>query len=388
MRWANHFSGISHDKSSIVLFIEPCGCVCAHTVSCKIQEIMLLKSLTLKNHAELDQMEVKPDETFNTLRGLSSLDMSTMVNWSRCLLSATLAGCLALMGCGGDSPSTQSGAQEDNTYYETSILTDSGAFTPGIEGPAYHNGLLYVVNFAEQGTIGQVTDAGLSTLFVRLPEGSTGNGIRVGPDGWLYVADYTAHNVLRIDPNSKTIEVYAHEERMNQPNDLAIRSDGTLFASDPNWRESTGNLWRIDTDGSVHLLESDMSTTNGIEVSPDEAKLYLNESVSRKVWQYDLSPDGQIANKRLLIEFPDFGMDGMRCDVEGNLYITRHGKGTVAIVAPDGTLLREVRFRGSKPSNIAFGGADGKTCFVTLQDFGHIEVFRSEYAGRAHRIWR
>jgi gluconolactonase len=73
----------------------------------------------------------------------------------------------------------------------------------------------------------------------------------------------------------------------------------------------------------------------------------------------------------------------MRCDVEGNLYITRYGKGTVAKLSPEGKLLLEVQMKGKKPSNIAFGGKDGKTAYVTLQDRGYIETFRVEKAGRS-----
>ncbi len=197
------------------------------------------------------------------------------------------------------------------------------------------------------------------------------------------MADYTGHNVLRVDVSSKAVTVYAHDERMNQPNDLAITSNGTLFASDPNWQASTGQLWRIDTDGSTTLLEKDMGTTNGLEVSPDGKTLYVNESVQHRVWAYDLSPAGEISNKRLLIEFPDFGMDGMRCGRKGNLYVTRYGKGTVAMVSPEGELLREISLSGKKPSNLTFGGPDGKTCYVTLQDRGCLEWFRVAYAGRA-----
>ena len=240
-----------------------------------------------------------------------------------------------------------------------------------------------MVNFEKQGTIGKVTPEGKSSLFVDLPEGSIGNGIRINESGHLFVADYTNHNVLQIAPDSKEISVYVHHLAMNQPNDIAIGKNQILYLSDPNWKASTGNIWRVNTDQSVNLLEANMGTTNGIEVSPDEKTLYVNESVQRKVWAYDLSPEGDISNKRLLIEFPDFGMDGMRCDQEGNLYITRHGKGTVAIVSPRGKILEEVILKGKKPSNITFGGPDGKTCYVTLQDRGCLETFRTEFAGRA-----
>ena len=128
-------------------------------------------------------------------------------------------------------------------------------------------------------------------------------------------------------------------------------------------------------DGKVTLLEADMGTTNGIEVSPDEKILYVNESVQRNIWAYDLSPDGEICNKRLLIQFPDFNMDGMRCDIEGNLYVTRHGKGTVAKLSPEGDVLLEVELTGKLCTNIAFGGSDGRTCYVTMADRGNIEGF-------------
>ena len=287
---------------------------------------------------------------------------------------------LLSFSCGPKTPEQTS----KEVLYQSRDFTPEKEFTSGIEGPAAAaDGSIYVVNFGEEGTIGRVTNDGKSSLFVKLPEGSTGNGIPLDRNGDLLVADYTGHNVLKIVAASKAVEVYAHNDQMNQPNDLAIARNGMLFASDPNWKESTGQLWRIDTDGSTTLLEDGMGTTNGVEVSPDEKTLYVNESVQRKVWAYDLSEDGEISNKRLLIEFPDFGMDGMRCDKPGNLYITRHGKGTVAVVSPEGKLLREIQLTGKKPSNITFGGPDGKTCYVTLQDRGCLETFRVEHPGRA-----
>jgi len=277
-------------------------------------------------------------------------------------------------------------ASEKNLYI-SSDFTPEKEFTSGIEGPATdHQGNIYVVNFGKKGTIGIVTPEGKSSLYVNLPEGSTGNGIRLNQEGKLLVADYTGHNVLQIDPADKSISVFAHNAAMNQPNDLAIGQNQILYLSDPNWKESTGNIWRADRLGMITLLESDMGTTNGIEVSPDETTLYVNESVQRNVWAYDLSAGGAISNKRLLHQFSDFGMDGMRCDSQGNLYITRHGKGTVAILSPEGELLRELVLTGKKPSNITFGGPDGKTCYVTLQDRGCLETFRAEYPGRAWEI--
>ena len=219
----------------------------------------------------------------------------------------------------------------NDKLFVSSEFTPESGFTSGVEGPACDaDGNLYAVNYERQHTIGKVTPEGEASVFVELPTGSIGNGIRFNSEGYMFIADYTNHNVLKVDMVTKEITVHAHEPTMNQPNDLAIGANDIIYASDPNWGESKGQIWRVDTDGTVTLLESDMGTTNGIEVSPDEKTLYVNESVQRNVWRYDLSPDGEISNKSLLIQFPDFGMDGMRCDIDGNLYITRHGKGTIA----------------------------------------------------------
>ncbi len=282
-------------------------------------------------------------------------------------------------------------AVSDSTsaLYQSTTFTSPGTFTAGIEGPAVdQTGMLYAVNYDTAGTIGIVNALGKTSLFISLPEGSIGNGIRFNAVGTMYVADYTRHNVLQVDRETRQVSVLAHEERMNQPNDLAITKTGILFASDPAWSESTGQLWRIDPDGTTTLLEADMGTTNEVEVSPEEDILYVNESVQRNVWAYDLSPEGAISNKRLVLQFDDFGMDGMRCDADGNLYITRHGKGTVAQVSPTGEVVREIQLTGKLPSNIAFGGHDGRTAYVTLQDRGCIETFRVAQPGRAWKIKR
>lgn len=268
-------------------------------------------------------------------------------------------------------------------------FTPVDGFTSGIEGPACDAaGNLYAVNYGRQHTIGKVTPDGTASVFIELPTGSIGNGIRFDSEGFMFIADYTNHNILKVDMDTREISVHAHEPTMNQPNDIAIGANDILYASDPNWAESTGQIWRIDTAGGVTLLEADMGTTNGIEVSPDEGTLYVNESAQRNVWAYDLSSEGEVSNKRLLIQFPDFNMDGMRCDIEGNLYITRHGKGTVAKLSPAGEVLLEVELTGKLCSNITFGGPDGCTCYVTMADRGNVEVFRADLPGRSWQLFQ
>lgn len=256
-------------------------------------------------------------------------------------------------------------------------------FTSGVEGPAVNSkGELFAVNFAKEGTIGKVTAQHKASHFITLPEGSVGNGIRFDKQDNMYIADYAGHNILRVDAGTEVAYVFSHQPKMNQPNDIAMMDSGILFASDPNWSNSSGQLWRIDTDGVTQLLESDMGTTNGVEVSPDNKRLYVNESVQRKVWVYDLTMQGEISNKRLLIEFADHGLDGMRTDIHGNLYIARYGAGVVAVVSASGEQLEEIRLKGQHPTNVAFGGEDGRSLFITMQKRGAIEHVRVKYAGR------
>jgi sugar lactone lactonase YvrE len=285
-----------------------------------------------------------------------------------------------------------------DSYYLSHDFTLPHSFTDGAEGPGVDRaGNLYAVNFGRQHTIGQVTPAGEGSIFLELPDGSCGNGIRFNRAGDMFIADYTNHNVLRVDmaacqaaqtlpERNAAITVFAHEPTMNQPNDLAIMANDMLFASDPNWGGGWGQIWRIDTAGQVTLLETGMGTTNGIEVSPDERTLYVNETVQRRVWAYDLAADGAISNKRLLHQFPDHGLDGMRCDVAGNLYITRWGKGVIAKLSPQGELLLEIALAGCKCTNIAFGGTDGCTAYVTGADRGNVETFRVELPGREWQL--
>lgn len=304
------------------------------------------------------------------------------MSWSR-IPFRTLSGLVLLLSA---APVSQS-AEKAKLFVATPLTADK-EFTGGIEGPACDaKGNIYAVNYAREQTIGKVTPEGKGAVWVTLPGKSTGNGIVFDTKGRMYVADYVGHNVLRIDPDRK-ITVFAHEGRMSQPNDLAIAPNGTLYASDPAWGKDTGRIWRIDTDGKVTLAADKMGTTNGIEVSPDGKTLYVNESVQRNVWAFTIGKDGSLSDKRLLKKFPDFGFDGMRCDVDGNLYITRHGKGVVAVLSPAGKVLREIDVLGRFPSNLCFGGPDGRTVYVTEVEHRRLVQFRVDRPGLAWQRWQ
>jgi sugar lactone lactonase YvrE len=174
---------------------------------------------------------------------------------------------------------------------------------------------------------------------------------------------------------------------MNQPNDLALAPDGTLYASDPNWTKNSGQIWSAGRAAPPYeprtatQLVAGLGTTNGVEVSPDGKTLYVNESVQRNIWAFPVQPDGKLGEKRLLKKFDDHGFDGMRCDVDGNLYVTRYGKGTVVKLSPGGEVLKEIDVLGKSPSNLCFGGADGRTVYVTEVDHRRVVSFRVDRPG-------
>lgn len=258
---------------------------------------------------------------------------------------------------------------------DSEIFVPAGTFHAEVEGPDTDSaGNLYAVNFggaadSNKGTIGKVTPDGVASLWLRLPSGSTGNGIQIDRDGSMFIADYTGHSIWRYHDGK--LSQWAHDERMHQPNDIALHRSGVVFASDPNWAANDGQVWRI-AQGAVPTIIAHTGTSNGIEISQDQQYLYVNESVQRRIWQYPLNIAGQVGQAKLLIEFADHGLDGMRTDRDGNLYVARYGKGVIAKISPQGQLLREYRLHGQFPTNVAFS-PDEQYLYVTMQKDGSIE---------------
>jgi signal peptidase len=284
-----------------------------------------------------------------------------------------------------------SAAAAEPRLFESSQVTPAGEYTKGIEGPAANaDGTLYVVNFGRPGAIGKlVAGAAQSQKAFDLPEGSIGSAIRIDPTGTMFIADYKKHNILAVKTGGLSPDVYFHSDLMNQPNDITLARDGTIYASDPSFKGRKGQIWRIarSTDGSVQgaIMKASrpMGTTNGIDLSPDGTTLYVGESNTGEVWAYRLN-GAELTAARLVRSFEPDTIDGIRTDVAGRLLIARIRKGSIAVIAPDGTLQREVMLRGEEPTNLAFGGADGRTVFVTQRQGGFVEAFRTDQEGREH----
>lgn len=246
------------------------------------------------------------------------------------------------------------------------------------------------MNIGKPGTIGRLAPGGsASEKFAELPEGSVGNAIRFDSKGTMFVADYKKHNIFVIEKGSAEPKMFFSSDRFNQPNDITIARDGTIYASDPNWKGRSGQIWRIAkaADGSVAgdimTAPRAMGTTNGIDLSPDGRTLYVGESGTGQVWSYAINGT-QLTSARLLKTFEADTIDGLRTDVDGRLLIARILRGSIAVVSPDGKVEREIALQGKEPTNLAFGGADGKTVFVTQRRGGYVESFRTDREGREH----
>jgi signal peptidase len=282
-----------------------------------------------------------------------------------------------------------SSAIAQDTQLQSRKVTPTGEYTFGIEGPAVdQGGNLYVVNFGRPGTIGKLAaGATQSELFAILPEGSVGNAIRFDPQGRMFVADYKKHNIFLVSPDGKDVTTYFHSDDFNQPNDMTIATDGTIYASDPHWKRHDGQIWRIQksADGTIvgerMTADRPMSTTNGIDLSPDGKTLYVGESDTREIWSYRI--DGaRLLSSRMVKRFDDFDIDGLRTDIDGNLFVARIRKGTIAVLSSQGKLKREIALNAREPTNLAFGGKDGRTVFVTQRLGGFVESFRTDRPGR------
>jgi sugar lactone lactonase YvrE len=254
-------------------------------------------------------------------------------------------------------------------------------------------GLVFRGKNANQGNIAKVNADGSAEVFVTLPEGMRGNGMRITPDGTMLIADQLGGHVLRVDKASGEVSVYhKFPEDAGNPNDLALRSDGLLFVS--FFRDG---LWRITPDGQAEKVAEGFF--NGIDFSPDEKTLY---SVRKS---FDVAEDGTLSNERKLLQVPprDEGFmwdDGIRTDTAGNIYMARFGgrkagedksvppqNGAVHMFAPDGSLIRNIMMPARNVTNLAFGGPDGRTVYVTHPGpDGFISTFRAEHPGRGWQM--
>lgn len=278
------------------------------------------------------------------------------------------------------------------TLYISEPVSTHGVFSKSIEGPAVdqHGHLYFVHNLRKgtQGTIVKMVPNEEPQLWLELPQGVVGNSIRFDAKGGMYVADYKGHRIFHVDTDGKTVSAVMEHPAMNQPNDFAISRDGSFYMSDPSWsKRQNGNLWVRGPGGEVQLLDTNVKASNGIDLNPQETLLYMGESISGTIYSYRLE-NKKLFDKKVFYKFEPDTIDGLRTDSEGNVYVARITKGSIDCVSPEGKLLRSIPLVGREPTNLAFGGKDGRTIYVTLRDGGYIESFRVEFPGREWELSR
>ena len=210
------------------------------------------------------------------------------------------------------------------------------------------------------------------------------NGLTRDPQGRLIACEHGSRRVTRLEADGGTTVVANSYRgwRLNRPNDVVVKSDGSIYFTDPITLNVDSDLdlagvYRVSPDlGTINLLVRDFVLPNGLAFSPDESILYVNDSLRRHIRSFAVEPTGllALASDRVFIEMEGDrpgAPDGMKADVEGNVYCT--GPGGIWIMDPSGKHLGTIPTGAT--TNIAWGGEDWKTLyFTTSGTLGRIQL--------------
>ncbi len=219
------------------------------------------------------------------------------------------------------------------------------------------------------------------------------NGLTRDLQGRLIACEHDSRRVTRQEPDG-SITVVANSfqgRQLNRPNDVVVKSDGSIYFTDPwtspnapnQWDLAFSGVYRVTPDlGTLSLLIDDFVLPNGLAFSPDESVLYINDTRRGHIRAFDLLPNGTLArhSDRVFADLrgPESGVpDGMKVDVEGNVYCG--GAGGLWIMDPKGKKLGRIVHGASATTNLAFGGADWKTLYFTSRD--HLGAVNVKIAG-------
>jgi gluconolactonase len=215
------------------------------------------------------------------------------------------------------------------------------------------------------------------------------NGLTRDLQGRLIACEHDSRRVTQQEKDG-SITVVANSfqgRQLNRPNDVVVKSDGSIYFTDPwtspnapqQWDLTFSGVYRITPDlGTMSLLIDNFVLPNGLAFSPDEKVLYINDSRRAHIRAFDLLPNGTLAKHtdRVFVELrgEEPGIpDGMKVDVEGNVYCG--GAGGIWIIDPTGKKLGRIVHGAPATTNIAFGGDDWKTLYFTSRNhLGSVKV--------------
>ena len=210
----------------------------------------------------------------------------------------------------------------------------------------------------------------------RQPSGNA-NGNTLDLLGRLLTAEHGNRRLSLTKQDGLLVTLVSHYQgkRLNSPNDLVVKSDGSIYFTDPPYgikseQEELGfyGVYRLAPDGRLTMLVDDFVRPNGIVFSPDETKLYVNDSQRGHIRVFEVKPDGTLEKGQLFAKLKppsqEGAADGMKVDIQGNVYST--GPGGIWIFSPAGDLLGIIE-TPEAPANLAWGDSDYKTLYITAR---------------------
>jgi gluconolactonase len=243
-----------------------------------------------------------------------------------------------------------------------------------VEGPVWNDSLGLLFSDIWSATIFRWSPADANVTAFMKPSDSS-NGLTYDKQGRLVLTQMQKRRVSRREPDGSITplaSVYGGK-RFNSPNDIIVSSAGSIFFTDPDFNVPPGQarelsfkgIFRLSTGGVLQVIDSTFDKPNGICFSPDEKRLYVNESAQHKIYVWDVTNDSTFVNKRLFYTIPQSGYaDGMKADSAGNVYCT--GPGGVWVVSAAGSFITLIN-TPETPANCAWGDADRKTLYITAQ---------------------
>jgi gluconolactonase len=262
------------------------------------------------------------------------------------------------------------------------------------EGPLWHpDGFYYFVD-VRSSVLYRIVP-GRAPEVVREKTGG-GNGTTFDLEARLVICEGDNRRVARVAADGR-VEVLVDRfegKRLNRPNDVVCKSDGSIYFTDPGLRVPLAErelpyagVYRVMPDGVTSLV-ADFEYPNGLAFSPDERRLYVaNTRWAQYIHVLDLDPSGKMIRRRIFADMSsdetDGVPDGMKVDVDGRVYCT--GPGGTWVFAPDGARLGIIR-TPEVPANLAFGGADLRTLFLTART--SVYTLRVKVPGQPHPLFR